>query len=329
MDHQTYHKILSGNASEKEKEAFYDELNRDAETKKEFIELKQLWDLNVINQTKVSSQRKNQLFHEFWSVVHLNKQKTVQQIFFGWGKYAAIVILALLAGFYLNSFLNQASSESWKQFHSENGNISSILLEDGSKIWLNSNTTLSLNEQKGEVTVKLEGEAYFEIKHNEKRNFIVDLGKMKVRDLGTSFNISAYPEDEFFRTTLLEGEITVLDAKNQEIKALDVNQTFRFCPSDYSVEIEELDPLLVKGWTENKFVFIDKPLGGICDEIEKWYGVSIQIEQETLKDEKYTSVIRRTTTVKQLLEMFKLTTGIDYKIEEQKDDEKSMIYLSK
>lgn len=319
MDHQTSQRILEGNASEKEKEAFYKELEENSEAKKEFTALKELWDLYHINHHRLSLERKKQLFHEFKLTVQRKNRKTVPQRFLNATKYAAVILLALCAGFYLHALKNPTSPGILRELHSENGSISSVVLEDGSKIWLNSNTTLVMLEEKSKVTAKLNGEAYFEIKHDPKREFIVDLGKIKVKDLGTKFNISAYSGDPFYRTTLIEGEVTILNPDGKEIEDLAVNQTFRFNHDDLSFRIEDLDPSIITGWTGNKFVFIDKPLAEICHEFEKWYGVSILIGSEQLKNEKYTSVIRRTTTIGQLLEMFKLTTGINYKFINEKN----------
>lgn len=327
MGHQIYHRILSGEASEKEKEAFYETLNQDIDTKNEFIRLKELWDLNNINQIHVSPERKKQLFREFWSKTQLQKQKATRKLYSQWAKYAAILLVALVSGFYLSKLVDH-SPASWKQFHAENGSISSILLEDGSKIWLNANSTLSMDEQKGQVTTKLTGEAYFEIKHNEKRTFIVDLGNIKIRDLGTSFNISAYPDEQYFRTTLIEGGLAITNPEGAGIRELYPNQTFRYDQTKGTYKLEELSTTVVTGWKENKFVFIDKPLAEICQEIEKWYGVSIMIEGEGLKQGIYTSVLRRPSTVEQMMEMFKLTTGINYKVENQKNKE-TIIYLRK
>jgi transmembrane sensor len=319
MNYQTGQKILAGNASDKEKEAFYKELEENEEAKKEFIRLKELWDLYHLGQHKLSAKRKKQLFQEFRLTIQgKNKKTTVPLRFLNVTKYAAVVLLALLSGFYLHAIKSQTTS-AMRELHSENGSISSVALNDGSKIWLNSNTTLKIWEEKRKVTAKLSGEAYFDIRHDPDREFIVDLGKIKVKDLGTKFNVSAYPEDQFYRTTLVEGDVTILDTDGKEIKALGVNQTFRFNQEDHSFRIEDLDPSIVTGWTSNKFVFIDKPLPEICREFEKWYGVSFHIESEQLKHEKYTSVVRRTTTVAQLLEMFKLTTGINYTFKNEKN----------
>jgi transmembrane sensor len=319
MDDQLGQKILAGNASEKEKEVFYNGLEENGEAKAEFIKLKGLWDLYHVNQYKLSGEKKRKLFRELQLTIQGKNKKTISRRLPNVIKYAAVALLALLSGFYLHTIQRHEPAGMMRELHSENGSISSVVLTDGSKIWLNANTTLKIREEKRKVTATLSGEAYFDIRHDTGREFIVDLGKIKVKDLGTKFNISAYPEELFCRATLVAGDITILNTEGKAIKELAVNQTFRFNQEDSSFGIEELDPSIVTGWTSNKFVFIDKPLSEICREFEKWYGVSFRIDGEQLKQEKYTSVIRRTTTVAQLLEMFKLTTGINYTLKNEKN----------
>ena len=272
-----------------------------------------------VNQYKLSGEKKRKLFRELQLTIQGKNKKTISRRLPNVIKYAAVALLALLSGFYLHTMQSHEPAGTMRELHSENGSISSVVLTDGSKIWLNANTTLKIREEKRKVTATLSGEAYFDIRHDTDREFIVDLGKIKVKDLGTKFNISAYPEELFCRATLVEGDITILNTEGKEIKELAVNQTFRFNQEDSSFRIEDLDPSIVTGWTSNKFVFIDKPLSEICQEFEKWYGVSFRIDGEQLKQEKYTSVIRRTTTVAQLLEMFKLTTGINYTLKNEKN----------
>ncbi|WP_423128356.1 FecR family protein [Gaoshiqia sp. Z1-71] len=329
MNHQTFLKMLLGQVSEQEKEVFFEELNHNQADRQEYIRLKKLWDVQQISEgKKLSEQRKAELFQEFWHSVQPESKTKSKKLHPGWYKYAAILIVALVSGFFLNELYKPAPAGTCKQFYSEQGSISRVTLDDGSVIWLNSGTTLSLTEKKGEVLASLEGEAFFDIKHDERRVFIVNINNIKIRDLGTRFNVSAYPDDEVSRTTLLEGAIAVLDEHDREIRSLEVNQTFSYRKPDSSYQLEKIDPGLVTAWTENKFVFIDKPLAEICKEIEKWYGVSVVINDEALREVKYTSVIRRTTTVKQLLDMLKLTTELNYTIDDQ-EEKGTTIYLNK
>ena len=323
--HHEFENILSGKAQDEEKRNFYLLLAHNPELKQEFIESKKIWDLLHIQMHQANENRKKQLFNEFWKRTHPLSSSKIRNIILSTVKYAAIVVFALFAGFYLNSQLNTPSEI--KKIHSEKGSISSIYLADGSKIMLNANTTIQISEGNKQTNVKLEGEAYFEVNHNPKHEFIVDLGNLKVRDIGTKFNISAYPKDSIFRTTLIEGSVDLLDANNKKIQALAENETLRYNKTNANYDIEKIDPLLVTGWTDNKFVFINQPLSEIFKTFEQWYAVQIIVNDPELANETYTSVVRRTTSVKQMLDMFKLTTGIQYSFGESNNV--NVIYISK
>jgi ferric-dicitrate binding protein FerR (iron transport regulator) len=323
--HQEFENILQGKASNREKEEFYRKLEHDPGLKKDFIEFRKIRDLAQIKNRKVDSKRKKQLFNEFWKRTHQSRISPLRQAILPAARYAAVVLIASSAGFYLHSLMKQAPQI--KEIHSEKGSISSIYLSDGSEIMLNANTSIQIKEGEKTTGVSLHGEAYFRIKHNPDREFIIDLGPMKVRDVGTEFNISAYPTDSIFRTTLIEGSIDLLDNKGKKIEALAQNETFCFNKNNADFGIEKIDPLLVTGWTDNKFVFINQPLSQIFKTFEQWYGAQIIIEDKDISNEVYTSVVRRTTNVKQMLDMFQLTTGIKYRIENKNDAD--IIYISK
>lgn len=327
MESQQILRILSGKATEEEKTIFYSQLEHDPEAEREYLSLKELWIVSGLNSNPTSRPDQAESFKKFWEQTQSRPAAKIRrfprQIF----RYAAMLVVALATGFFLNYLIPRSSTPfSIKEFRSGKGSMSTVVLEDGSRIWLNANTTLSLKEKKGKIEALLSGEAYFEIIHNEVREFIVDLGKIKVRDRGTAFNISAYPDDPICRTTLIEGEVELLDQQDRLLEKLDIAQTFRFENATNRYHIENIDPELVTGWKENKFVFIDKSLKEICQELEKWYGVKFVIEQRSLEQEVFSSVIRRSTTISQVLEMLRVTTGISYQIEEKKD-ETAIIYV--
>ncbi len=326
MDDWTYCEFLKGNVSGDAKRIFFEELEHDPVKKEEFLQLKSLWDLQQIGRIRISSLQKQILFRRFWHFVQTSGEKSYWYVRLL--PYAAALVLALFLGLYTGYLLRDKRINTHKEFYSENGSISTIVLDDGSRIWLNANTKLILNETEDEIKIALAGEAFFDIRHDETRTLTVDIGEIRIRDIGTRFNISAYPDDQYYRTTLIEGKVTVFSSGNKKIRELSDNQTFRFDTKNNSYVLEKIDPRLITGWTKNKFVFIDLPLSDICKEIEKWYGVSIVVGNKGLLSEKYTSVILRTTTVKQLMEMFKLTTGINYKIEE-KEGKKAVVFLNK
>ena len=92
------------------------------------------------------------------------------------------------------------------------------------------------------------------------------------------------------------------------------------------ISVSQEDPSLAIAWKDGKFVFIDKSLAEICKELENWYNVEIIIGNQTLANTKYTSVIKRTTTVNMVMKMLSLTDKINFKINERKEG-RDIVYI--
>lgn len=315
-----FEKILSGEANQEEKLSFYKQIENDTALKKEFLEFKNLWHLTRIGQQKATSRKKQKLFEEFWNRSH--EVRRTRSIFFrNVLKYAAILILAFIfgvSGYKIMNVVDSKGQSTRYQYKSEFGSVSSIILTDGSKIWLNSDSKLELVEKPNKILAKLSGEAFFEIIHNEKREFVVDLGSIQIKDLGTSFNINSYPEDSYIRTTLVQGSIEVLDQKENYITQIVPGEGFIFHKTTDEYQIENIDPTIESAWKDGKFVFIEKSLQEICLSLEKWYNVRFIINNQVLANTTYSCVMKRATTIEQVLKILKITSGIDYKIEDSK-----------
>jgi transmembrane sensor len=313
-------KILTGSATAEEKERFYGLLNSNPELREEYSRLLKLWDLSKIGSINVSETRKRELFKEFCTRTLSSEKSRSLQFFVVLSRYAAIILLAIATGYMIRmATAHPVETPLHAAFHSSNGSISSATLSDGSYIWLNANSRISFDQTRNNILAQLDGEAYFNVPHNPEREFIIDIGRIKVRDLGTEFNISSYPDRDVSKVTLLEGDLDITDNKGNVIRNLDTGETFNFNRKSGKYSVQRIDPGLVTGWMEGKFVFIDRTLTEICEELEKWYGITIIIENKDIGKVRYTSVMKRTTTVKSVLEMLKITTKIKYTIEEKKE----------
>ncbi|HEX3006263.1 MAG TPA: FecR family protein, partial [Bacteroidales bacterium] len=93
---------------------------------------------------------------------------------------------------------------------------SRLILPDGTKVWLNSGTTLKYRTDYGFKTrdIYLDGEAYFEVAKNRSRPFLVHAATIMVKALGTSFNVKCYPEENTIETTLVEGKVQIYNDEN-------------------------------------------------------------------------------------------------------------------
>ena len=318
MSEEIFHKIINNTASETEKLEFFQLLETNPEKRDEFYRFKNLYvvsSLNPDNYSKLSDKN----FNKFWSQVNSSKTLTIGS----WMRYAAIVVVASSLGFLANSLTKKEKtviSENHIEYSSEKGSVSSVKLDDGSVIWLSSGTKLALDKNTdGKTVARLNGEAYFDLVPNPKRNFIVDLGKFQVHDIGTTFNIRAYESENKISTSLISGQIDFVQESGSSMLTVKPGEYVEYDKNSNNIEVTEHDPSEITAWKEGKFVFIDESLGDICKELERWYNIEISIEDQNLSEIKYNSVVKRSTTVEMVLKYLAVTDQIKYEITNKKE----------
>ncbi len=319
MTEDTFHKILNNTASEAEKSEFFASLENNPEKQSEFYHYKNLYVLSNLNPEKYRGQQ-NKSFIQFWERIQTQKP---QRLIIQWMRYAAIFIVALTLGFMADFLLNREPAAQLSQhieYSSEKGSVSKIHLEDGSTIWLSSGTSLKLDKNDvGEIVARLDGEAYFDLVPDPKRKFTVDLGQFKVMDIGTIFNIRAYKSEHTISATLVEGRIDLIRNSGESFLTVKPGELVNYDKTDRKIVVNQQDPSIVTAWTEGKFVFIDKTLSEICKELENWYNIEIQITDQKLANTRYTSVVKRSTTVQMVLKILAVTDQIKYEITDKKE----------
>ena len=318
MSEEIFHKIINNTASETEKLEFFQLLETNPEKRDEFYRFKNLYvlsSLNPDNYSKLSDKN----FNKFWSQVNSSKTLTIGS----WMRYAAIVVVASSLGFLANSLTKKEKtviSENHIEYSSEKGSVSSVKLDDGSVIWLSSGTKLALDKNTdGKTVARLNGEAYFDLVPNPKRNFVVDLGRFQVHDIGTTFNIRAYESENKISTSLISGQIDFVKESGSSMLTVKPGEYVEYDKNSNNIEVTEHDPSEITAWKEGKFVFIDESLGDICKELERWYNIEISIEDQNLSEIKYNSVVKRSTTVEMVLKYLAVTDQIRYEITNKKE----------
>lgn len=177
----------------------------------------------------------------------------------------------------------------------EGGRANTLILSDGSKVILNASTTFKYPAAFDAVAkreVYLEGEAYFEVSHNENKPFVVKLKKQHITVLGTTFNIEAYADQPYSITTLLSGSIG-LEAFNERGESanhllLKPNQRAYSDNRTGEVSLMNIDASLASAWTHGEYKFKDEPLVSIIRKLEHTYGVCIFLENDSLQQIRYT-----------------------------------------
>ena len=194
-----------------------------------------------------------------------------------------------------------------------------IVLEDGTKVWLNAETNLSYPSkfEAAQRLVHLEGEAYFEVVEDVNRPFIVKTNKMDIEVLGTSFNIAAYPNEDVYYTTLVEGKVNVKEHSGSQ-QILQPGDQHSLVVARLESEIKQVDTQLAIDWTEGKYIFKNENLEDVLKQISKWYALEYKFLNNDLRKIKYTGTAYKNKSLQDLLDAISFIRPIEFKIEHQK-----------
>jgi len=192
-----------------------------------------------------------------------------------------------------------------------------LTLPDGSKVWLNSATSITFPTAftGKDRRVQLTGEAYFEVTKNPSKPFIVSLrDKSEVRVLGTHFNINAYNDDSSVKTTLLEGRVQVSSNQNPAVILTPGTQASLNAKGKFTVA--EVDTEAVVAWKNGLFMFNSEDIETIMMQISRWYDVEV-VYPGNKPDIHLSGIISRNVNVSSVLKMLEIS-GVKFKVEGKK-----------
>lgn len=221
-----------------------------------------------------------------------------------WVGWAASILLLCCIGGVL--WLNRGPGEALT-YATDASQKRTVILPDGSLVTLNSNSTVLYREKKEAREVELSGEAYFDVKHDAGRPFFVAAGEVRVKVLGTSFNVKAYESDDKVSTTLLRGKVLLEAQAGNAGMELEPNQHVSFVRKEQAFVPGDIRDYYAAGWRNGNLVFENEPLKNILPELEKWYGVPFAIDEDLL-DCRFSMAIGD-EGLEQLLLFFELSAG--------------------
>lgn len=165
------------------------------------------------------------------------------------------------------------------QVSNPRGKVSRVVLPDGSVVWLNADSHLSFPERfyGASREVSLSGEAYFEVRHDQRHPFIVTTESMTTTVHGTVFDVCAYSSKDA-RVTLLEGSVAVRNTSGDE-QFIRPGQMAKVA-ADGNLSCQEVDTYPISQWKEGFFYFADTRMIDIMRELGRWYNVNVVFESE-------------------------------------------------
>lgn len=204
---------------------------------------------------------------------------------------------------------------SYHTFRASKGATLKVLLPDATKVLLNSGSQIDISAAYGvyQREVRLVGEGFFDVTHNRPSPFIVQAKNAKINVLGTSFNVSAYNQDNEVKTTLVEGAVA-LTTVSQEVKIAPGQQAIVGNTASIHL-IRNIDIANELAWKEGYFSFKDESIANLLREMSKWYDIQHVEIAGDIKD-KFTGRLKRTTRLKDILEALQQVSSLKFETQE-------------
>lgn len=183
-----------------------------------------------------------------------------------------------------------------------------LTLADGTKVWLNAASSIRFPNKfiGSERVVEVTGEVYFEVVHNAKQPFKVKVANQTIEDIGTSFNISAYGNEQLVTTTLVEGKIQLSSAKSSKPVVLSPNEQVKATMDGQIKSVDaNADVALATAWKNGQQTFKQASLATIMRQVERWYNVDVVYEIDVPNNLTFTGEgISRQVNLSELLKVF-------------------------
>ena len=331
-------KYITREADESEIDQVRDWVNAHPENEQYFAQLYETWQ-NMLY-LKPAAVNEEKAFDKFSAL--LVPPETKYRWLIKWSKIAAVITLFGVLSVVLIKHYSQ-NVQSIREVSANNGGIKKIILTDGTLVWLNAGSKLNYSTDFGKKnrTVYLEGEAFFEIAPGKKTiPFIVNTKNYTIRDIGTKFNLKAYPNDPFFETTVLKGEVAVegnVNSSAREMSRIYVKprqvlriyyhsqkEKYTYKTDDIQglknlneIQVLQVDPARMNkydGWKEDLLVFDGNTLDEISKVLERRYNVKIVMDDPVLKNIRYSGSFKGVESVNKVLDLIKGNTDIDYTV---------------
>jgi len=247
----------------------------------------------------------------------LKRQNPLQKLIQVYMKAAAILLIPLLVtGGLIYSYMDDRhqtviDQEVTSMIYAPMGSRVSFNLPDGTTGMLNSGSYLSYSLPfANNRHIKLEGEAWFEVKNDEDHPFEISVDNSTIKVLGTSFNLSAYPEENYVEVVLGDGKMGFLDNKGKERVTILPSERLVF--QNGKTKKSFVDPAKYKAWTEGKLVFRGDPMAEVARRIERWYNVKVNIADSELEEYSFRATFED-DPLEEVLRCLALTSPISFK----------------
>ena len=299
MDKEILQRYVEGNVSPEEIIAVVDWLDADENNVREFMALHKLNDISLLNQP--DNRADNQ-----------KKKRTIsfRKIGYELAKIAAILIIFWGGTKLFETNTTEESIVTYQTLYVPAGRRAELILPDSTRVWLNAHSKLiyPVSFGKGNRQVELNGEAYFDVVHNEKQPFIVKTRQMDIQVLGTEFNVTSYSSD--FEVSLLRGCI--------ELSSPSLSSTYKVKEKEH-VKLKD-NKLIVNNitdydyfrWKEGLICFNNESVATIIEKLKLYYDIDIETHNKKFLNSRYSGKFRTKDGIEQVLKVLQIEHKFSY-----------------
>lgn len=234
----------------------------------------------------------------------------------------AVVFIATFASLYVIKQQQRQliQSVAMQQVHTHNEETKSLTLSDGTKVALKESTVLLHPSQfiDKERKVFLTGEASFDIQHDDNHPFHVSTPYLEITDLGTSFDVSSYPDKEETSVLLREGKLSLQVVGEDKTYEMNPNDCFTYNVKTKLARLEKLSAEAMQSWMDKELDFNDLPMKEVAALLEKNYGVNVTFASRRFQETRITAHFNKGESLADVMRIIKrLIPGMHYTINEQ------------
>lgn len=243
-----------------------------------------------------------------------------KQFFIRFRKVAAIFILGLLIPTMYFTVLKPLEDNKEVVYFKEslsNEKIRKIILPDGTSVWLMSGSTITYPSNfsgNDSRNVEVTGEAFFDVAKDSLHPFILSLGEVGLKVIGTSFNVMNYGEDDQIQIVLKTGKIDLFKGEynsNKQFVHVTPGQLATYEKNKSKFSIKETDADKFTSWTEGILLFHDDPLDEVLKKLGRWYNIAIEIDDPSVSQFPFTATIKN-ENLDQIIDLLQYSTPFKY-----------------
>jgi ferric-dicitrate binding protein FerR (iron transport regulator) len=311
-------KYISGQATEKEIRDVHEWASNSEEYMQELSRMKNIWILAGLDNELDPVKKEQEIRRILTKVRALNQKARKSTLRLKWLKYAAVIFVVIGLSGSSGYFLSQSQIENlvgYTEIIVPRGERSGVVLPDGSTVQLNGGSNLKFEPsfRNAKRMVVLEGEAFFDVAHDQSRPFIVEAAGLQVEVLGTRFNVASYPEDRFIIAYLESGKVKI-DMEGQNEVFLKPSEAVEFDKTTGEFQkITQTDQRLTD-WTKGILTVKGETIEILSKRLERRFDINILFGDDEVRNHLYTGSIRDEDLIT-VLDALKFASSLNYKKE--------------